>query len=180
MAQAAPKPAAKPVTRTSPQPIKIDRSKVPELLAPNELKRADMELGSFVVWVPNDVTRDKVLRPAWWANHVATLRVGTPVVVMRRDMSMVLELRVRVSSPGMVKFIIMGEYDEAQADAEAGKAEMPELENPDAYDVKHTPQRGYVVLFKANGQQVSPADRKFGERDAILFANEHNKQAFNT
>lgn len=169
----APKTAA--AYRPSPQKIAIDRSKIPDLLHPGEMKRADMELGSFVVWVDNTIAREKVLRPSWWANHVAQLKPGTPVTVMRRDMSMVLELRVIMSAPGMAKFVVMGEFD-AKTDAPE-VAELPPLDNPDAYEVKHTPATGYIVLFKANGQRISPIEKKFTEAEALAFANDHNKQA---
>ncbi len=173
-------PAARAmVAPVKPQPIKIDRSKIPELLGVNELKRADMDLGSFVVFVENNVTRDKVLRPAWWANHVGRLRIGAPVVVMRKDMTMVLELRVRMASPGMVKFIIMGEYLEEGAGAsEAEPAEVPPVDNPEAYEVKSTPQNGYIVVFRATGAPISPTDKRFTQIEAIAWANSHNKQAF--
>ena len=55
---------------------------------------------------------------------------------------------------------------------------VPPVDNPEAYEVKSTPQNGYIVVFRATGAPISPTDKRFTQIEAIAWANNHNKQAF--
>lgn len=161
-----------------PKPINIDRSKIPDLLSPSGLARAEHATGSFIVWVDADVDRKRILTPSWWANHVAALKPGAQVTVMRRDMSMVLDMRVKHSAPGMVQFVILTEIGEDAPGVPATDTEtsVPAIDNPDAYKVGFS-QGGWYVQFNATGEMLKPASLKLTRLQAHTFANEHNKAA---
>jgi hypothetical protein len=159
----------------------------PAVASVNELKRADFEIGNYLIWVPNHRTFDEVMTPGFWAQCTGMMRQGYRVQVMRLDLTLDLELRVIEVKPGLVKMRVLRKYvsDEnlrgakgAQASKAADDEADQALAMPDGYKYVHIPrgaEAGHAVQLKSTGEWLK---KGLGSKAAaVAAANAHKAEA---
>lgn len=169
---------------TEPTPEKPAR---PYVIGMNALQDAATARGNYLVRVPNDKTREDVLRPSAWANMVPLLSrlPHARIEVVREDGTLDMDLRVLECSPGMVRMLVLREYvnnsNLEAAKAEANKpAEAPtvDLVAPDGYKIVHLPaavERGWAIQLVSTGEWL---EKKIPDKGlAVAKAKAHKLKA---
>lgn len=137
-----------------PDPVKLPPR--PPALTANALQSAAYARGSYLAIVPNHITLDDVLTPAYWQHHVPALS-GKPfpvIEVIREDGTLEVWLRVMSTKPGMAVVrpifpaIVVGVDGARLKAAEAAKASEGAVVLPPGYKHAHVPQganRGHML-----------------------------------
>ena len=129
-----------------------------EILPPNDLQSAAHFRAAYVAFVPNDTPLERILTPAFWANHWKAFtqqgqsnanepRLGGIIEVMRKDMTLDVTLRVIGVGPGYVETRVIGEayVDDSQMKRAAA-------ENGDEAGLPDVPY-GYKAYFTSKGDK---------------------------
>lgn len=156
------------------------------VLGANALVAAAHARGEYIIIVSNETTYEDVMRPGYWANHVAVFqtRPFARVEVVRQDGSMDLDLRCIEVKPGMVKMRCLRKFEGTQVEVSVPTPSRSDEPAPAGYKIMHLPngaERGYAVqLVSTAGQAGPPTYLKKGLPDraaAIAFAKAHKAEA---
>lgn len=155
------------------------------VLPPNALRSADFARGDWFVALPNDVTFEQIMTPAFWANHHTSLKLFNRIMVVREDATFSGDFIVTLSAVGMVVLRPMyPPHDDTTnikaAAAAAAKVEEggDESEPPEGYLVKHNEAvQGYYVKLKGSGEVITGGQKGISKADALKIAWKHSKAA---
>lgn len=119
--------------------------------------------------VDPDVTLDDLLRPNFWAYHVARLQPGDLVDVLARDFSLDVQLRVIGKEVGLVQMRLLRSFAPNKpkaVEAEVDDDDLPEL--PENYKVQFSPKAGWLVRTIDPPETVSTQKTKMAAHQAAL------------
>lgn len=127
--------------------------------------------------VDPDVSIDDVMRPNFWAHHVASLKPMDLIDVVSVDMTMDLTLRVISKGIGYVEMRPLRVFlDESRSNQVEGQEdESDKSPVPDGYLVNFAPSHRWRVLTNDPREIVSKGHMT--EKEAIAAAVEHSQRA---
>lgn len=157
------KPAAKPV------------KKLPATAFAESGRGADYARAYHHIRVDPDTTFEDLLRPNFWAYHVARLNPGDLVDVVAKDFSMDVQLRVIGKEIGLVHMKPLRALVSDRPTAitlPSDDIDLPEL--PENYKVQFAPKSGWVTRTIDPPETVATSKTKLAAHQAALV---HSRKA---
>jgi hypothetical protein len=149
----------------------------PKTLGQNKLQADRLARPDMFAVIPNEVTFEDLMTPAFWANHVAqfTRHPYGEVTCIREDGSLIVKLIAMQASPGMVRMHCLYAHESGANLLEGQKAALDDkLEVPDGYkpfNIAQGENKGWSVRLQSTGEVIIA--RKPTRREAILAAQAH-------
>lgn len=140
------------------------------------IHQAEFARAYWHLTVPNDVTLDDLLRPAFWQHYPNTLKAPALVDVMSEDQELDVQLRVLGSDVGMVHVRLRAAFNLRDGETETeAPAEVETPDVPDGYKIGFSPNGGgyWAQLTLAPGQKEMVSTGNTTKLEAIEAAIEH-------
>jgi len=164
-------------------------SNTPKLLSARYMGSAETERSYFHVEVDADVSLQDILTPAFWGHHASRVKRGTLIDVIRRDLTLDVQLRVLETGKGFVKVRPIRVYEDEAAAAQIAEtaARIEQINADDTVENEILPADFYKISHVARGAKAGfvviykPTDTRIAEAvalrpDAVRLALAHAKQ----
>lgn len=127
------------------------------------------------VEVGPDVTVEDILKPAFWAHHVSTLRAGDLIDILSEDGGIDMQVRVTGKGVGYVEVRPLRVWQRADKAAAAEPEAVNDDDVPAGYTVNFAPRQKFRVWLKEPSEMIAKDIPTRAE--AIRIAVEHAAKA---